>query len=67
MKALTFFFLFQRTPIHYATWNGHIKIVEILGDRKADLNVKDFKQVKDFERTQRDGLTFKKKIEFHII
>ena len=38
----------QKTPIHHAAWNRHTKIVEILAERGADLNVKDFNQVRNF-------------------
>jgi len=37
--------MFNRTPLHLASQNGHLNIVEYLVNRNADVNAK----TKDFE------------------
>ena len=34
-------FIFNRTPLHCAAYNGHLKVVEYLVNQKADMNAKD--------------------------
>ena len=33
--------MFNRTPLHYAAYNGHLSVVEYLVNQKADIDARD--------------------------
>ena len=51
IKNLTFInfevHFFQRTPMHWATRNGHTETVRFLAENKADVNAKGWGEVKN--------------------